>query len=281
MAALAQVIGLEAELGPEISSTPESSDENLQRAEPQAQGSDYAVVGQLLLGLSLALFSEDVQQLTPWGGAGSGVLATALLLPAMALLFGPAVGLLDDFRRQAPGMGDTIGRALGMMAVGGGLALALVGLAGGMRSPNVTADGAESYVQEWAAKSGLSLHREGATSLYRFAYTATLDNGFALTIGRPKGRENYLTFQSEIRLGAQHRSLFDSMSRQSQLALVDSLSEDLSGQGVTPRLEPPATIRLESLTPISALSDSLLDAKLAEMKTALTSARGAIQRQLR
>jgi hypothetical protein len=247
-------------------------------APPAAAGS-YELEGQVLLGLSFALFSDDVRVLLPWGPNTSGILASALFLAAVAMLYQPLSTLVDDIRRQTPGSGDRLQRAAGLISIGGGLALALVSIAGSAAAPAVTAENVRQLVLDWSDGSGFRAQPEPADSSYHFSYTMTLDSGFPVSVRRTRVRSDALTFASTLRLSADHRRAFTGMSGGQQQAFRQALEAELDGAGVEIRLQIPEAIEVQQTVPLSELSRPVFHQAVLDMDAALSAARSAVQRQ--
>ena len=255
--------------------------------EPEAAGScasppaaaPYLVEGQVLLGLALALFAEPVQTLLPWGPNASGIIATALFLGSMALMFQPAAALADDIRRQAPGLGARLERAAGSMCLGGGLALALVSAAASGAGQDVTAENVRQMVLEWSDRSGLGAQPEGPDPAHYFSYSIALKSGFPLTVQRTKARADALTFASTLRLSGEHRLGFSGMSGGQQESFLKTLAKELDGPGVEFRLEMPDAVQIRGTVPLGDLSRATFHQTILDMDAALSRVKAAIQRQ--
>ncbi|MCB1021991.1 MAG: hypothetical protein KDC27_18810 [Acidobacteria bacterium] len=206
--------------------------------------------------------------LLPWRPETSGMLATALFLGAMAMLFRPLAQLVDDVRRQTPELGERLQRTAALMAVGGGLALALVSFAGNASAPPVTPETVRQTVLDWADRSGFHAQPEPAGSAYFFAYTLHLPSDLPVTASRTKARPDDITVAATLRLSGEHQGAFNEPFRR-------RLQSDL-GEGVEIRFEPNA-LHVEQRIPIQSLSRATFHQAVLDADAALVRARSMVQ----
>jgi len=143
--------------------------------------------------------------------------------------------------------------------------------------PDTTPGNVEKNIRTWLDNFGLAVKKEVDPTMY-FRLTVTLVNGNPLLVARPKARDHYLTFQSNLTLSPEHQAMMERMSGAQTERVLEELALELGRLQIGHAIQwPPFTgVMLIRLVPITAdYTEAKFAASLDEMDLAINVARTA------
>jgi hypothetical protein len=83
------------------------------------------------------------------------------------------------------------------------------------QQPQTTPENVETNMRAWIDNFGLASQKQTNNAAH-FIFTVTMNNGNPVGIFRPKVRDRYVSFQSQITVAPEHQAQLDAMSRPQQ-----------------------------------------------------------------
>jgi len=124
------------------------------------------------------------------------------------------------------------------------------------KQPQTTVENVESNIRAWLDYFGLGVQKRVEPEAH-FAFLVTCRSGIGLFVARPKARDHYVVFGSNIELAAEHRDVLAHLPKEKSGRILEEIALELAKTGVGYNLEiqPDGTltkISLQRTVPITS-----------------------------
>lgn len=128
----------------------------------------------------------------------------------------------------------------------------------------VTEQNIQSKTREWLDAFHLNVTRLPDNPDFYFSFQATGVNKIPMTIVRSKEHEHYLTLLGKIEISPPHRALFDKLSDEEKIRVIQKLRIEVARSEINCAFDPPGTFNFVAIEKRIPITGSLTEAQFMQ-----------------
>ena len=145
-----------------------------------------------------------------------------------------------------------------------------------LRQPETTLENVGQNIKAWSDSLELPIQRQTNPSCH-FVYNITLKSGNIISVCRPKERDHYVQFESQILISKEEQAMVDKLSKDEIEDAKERLVLDLTRSHTSFMLVPPFNLTIIKIVAITnSFTEDTLRSSLDEVDAGLNIARASV-----